>query len=632
MIRYNTAMLRTIAWLCLCLAMIALAGCRSPMQRLDQQVADMISQRQAETFGADAPNDPHYLSPAEDAAGTGNLYDTKPATNNPSVDQLPATSDPDPQKIDPEGKNMPSMLDAAEDAVEMDLQDVLAYAIEHAPTYRNRKEDLYLSVLSLIAERHLWGPRFFDTITSRYRGTPERGDYDTSLSLVNELGVTQRLPFGGSIGASALVNYVNYLQHEVNTPGDPREEQSASVELSMDLPLLRGAGMAAREDLIQAERNVIYAVRSFERYRRTFMVDLANSYFELIRRQGSLNNQRVQVDNLQLLYERYQAFANAGKVPGFDAENTKMQVLFARNNLLNAEEAYAAAVDAFKLQIGFPTTRNLVIKPLEIEAPVPLLDSAASVRTAWELRLDLQTQRDQVDDARRGVRVAQNGMLPDLDLSASVSAPSDSAKQRGGLDLDLGQGDYQVGATLSLPLDRLVERTRLRRAQIDLEQQKRSYQLSRDQIALQVRRTVRSIEQARITLQLQEQNVFLAERRLEGLHIQEENVQPREIIDAEEDLLSARDRREAAVADLRSNVLQYLLDTGQMRVAPDGRWLTPVKLVAPAPTAPATAPETPAEADSSAGSPASAPTPAPDTDQQESPAPDKPVETPSPQG
>ncbi|MCC6682778.1 MAG: TolC family protein [Phycisphaeraceae bacterium] len=628
---------RTIAWLCLCLAMIALAGCRSPMQRLDQQVADMINQRQAETFGADAPNDPHYLSPAEDAVGSGDLYDTNPATNNPAVDQLPAATDPDPHQIDPEGKNMPSMLDAAEDAVEMDLQDVLAYAIEHAPTYRNRKEDLYLSVLSLIAERHLWGPRFFDTITSRYSGTPERGDYDTSLSLVNELGVTQRLPYGGSIGASALVNYVNYLQNEVDTPGDPREEQSSSVELSLDLPLLRGAGMAAREDLIQSERNVIYAVRSFERFRRTFMVDLANSYFELIRRQGSLTNQRVQVDNLQLLYERYQAFANAGKVPGFDAENTKMQVLFARNNLLNAEESYAAAVDAFKLQIGFPTTGNLVIKPLEIEAPVPLLDSAASVRTAWELRLDLQTQHDQVDDAQRGVRVAQNGMLPDLDLSASVSAPSDIAKQRGGFDLDLGEGDYQIGATLALPLDRLVERTRLRRAQIDLEQQKRSYQLSRDQIALQVRRTVRSIEQARITLQLQEQNVFLAERRLEGLHIQEEDIQPREIIDAEEDLLSARDRRESAVADLRSNVLQYLLDTGQMRVAPDGRWLAPVKLASP--TAP------PAEADSSAvASPelsqpnhaaeadSSAVSPAPVPDQQDSPAPAPPVEIPAQQG
>jgi hypothetical protein len=55
---------------------------------------------------------------------------------------------------------------------------------------------------------------------------------------------------------------------------------------------------------------------------------------------------------------------------------------------------------------------------------------------------------------------------------------------------------------------------------------------------------------------------------------------PRDFIEAQEDLLSALNRRDDALRALRASILQYLLDTGQMRVASDGRWLAPAKLVA----------------------------------------------------
>ena len=43
--------------------------------------------------------------------------------------------------------------------------------------------------------------------------------------------------------------------------------QSAEIILEADIPLLRGAGNVAREDRIQAERDLIYAAREFERFR-----------------------------------------------------------------------------------------------------------------------------------------------------------------------------------------------------------------------------------------------------------------------------------------------------------------------------------------------------------------------------
>lgn len=545
-------------------------GCQSSIDRLDAQVDRIIEQRQALSLGTQTPVEPDV----EPNLATGDLYEKRPATDNPSPDELPAEVNTEPIVLDP--NSAMQAIEPAGDAQRMDLVEIIGYAIEHAPVYRNQKESLYLTVLSLIAERHLWGPRFFDTITARVDGTPESGDFDTALTLINEFGVTQRLPYGGTIGATALVDYVNYLQQESGNTS-PEESSTQEVALSLDLPLLRGAGQTAREDLIQSERDVIYAVRDFERFRRDFLVDVANDYFDLVRQQRSLVNQRLQLRNLKRLADRTQALAEAGRIAPFDAENTAQQVLFSYNNLIDEEEDYQFNLDAFKLNIGFPTPQELVIVPQDIDVPTPKLNSAEAVVTAWDLRLDLQTERDRVDDARRFVKVAENGLLPDLDLFGRVSAASDPDDQYGG-DLQLDEGAYSAGARLSLPLDRKIEWTIVRRAQIALERQKRSYELSRDQVALQVRRSVRSIEQARTSLVLQQRNVELADRRVQGLELRADEVQPRDMIEAQEDLLEARDRLERAEANLRTSVLQYLLDTGQMRVAPDGQWLAPALL------------------------------------------------------
>ena len=52
------------------------------------------------------------------------------------------------------------------------------------------------------------------------------------------------------------------------------------------------------------------------------------------------------------------------------------------------------------------------------------------------------------------------------------------------------------------------------------------------------------------------------------------------LLGAQDDLLDARNRRDDALRDLRVSVLQFLLDTGRLRVSPQGRWLAPGRAVA----------------------------------------------------
>lgn len=565
--RYITAGLSAL------LGCVGLAGCYGPMERLDQQVADMIAERQQLALGEEGVSDASVHNP--DVNRSSKLYDEQPGTNNPAAALLPA-------KPAPEAVEDDDAADAAvnADPIELDLPALLAYSIEHAPEYRREKERLFLATLSLIIERHLWGPRFFNTLSADLTGTPESGDYDTALNLVNDFTVTQRLPYGGTASVSALVNYTNLLQQASTTTGAD-ETQTSSINASINLPLLRGAGQVAREDLIQAERDLIYAVREFERFRRTFFVDISNTYFGLLRQQTRIQNQRLQIEGLELLVTEQAAFLEAGRIPGFEAADTEAQVLFGQSNLASVEDDYASALDSLKLRIGMPITQPLDIVPAQIQVPIPALDPAESIKIGQAIRLDLQTTADQVDDARRAVKVARNQLKGDLDLNAGIDLDSDSSRDIAGLDLELGDSDYNVGLEYSAPLDRKIEFAQYRSALVDLERAERDYRVQRDRVALSIRDASREIERATLTLELQGRNVMLAERRLENIKIlrRRGEVPARRLIETVEDLLDARNSRDQALADLQTSVLNYLLETGQMRVDAQGRWLAPGELL-----------------------------------------------------
>ena len=569
----------------LTLSAVLLGGCYGSVTDLDREVSDMIAQRQRLALGHQGVSDARAGLPALSDRSIAR-YAENPATFNPAAADLPArpTDETDSTEDD-------TSISIELDPVDLDLPALLAYSIEHAPEYRSEKEALFLATLSLIIERHAWGPRFFNTLSADVAGTPESGDFDTALDIVNDFTLTQRLPYGGDISVSALVNYTNLLQRASTTTAAD-DVQDASINASIDLPLLRGAGQVAREDLIQAERDLVYAAREFERFRREFFVDISNTYFGLLRQQQSIANQRQQITGLQRLADEQRARVRAEQLAGFEAADAEAQVLFARSDLADVVDGYASALDSLKLRIGMPVKQQLEIVPMQIQVPTPALDTAESITTGQSARLDLQTLRDEVQDAERGVLVARNQLRGDLGLNASANLRTDGSRDVGGGDFELSDSDYRIGVEYSPPLDRKIELAQYRSALIDLERSERSYRVERDRVGLEVRDAIRAIQRATLTLELQLENVRLAELRLENVQIRskrpKENIPPRRIIEAEEDLLDARNRRDQAQTDLQTSVLDYLLQTGQMRVNRDGRWLAPGTLVPAQP-----GPETP---------------------------------------
>lgn len=456
----------------------------------------------------------------------------------------------------------------------MDLFGMLRYAVAHNRDYESNMEQLYLDALDVTLQRHLLSPRPFVNQTLNFDGSQGGEDgskYRSALTATTSAGVRQTLPYGGEIVAQSLVQLVDGLAS--NTQGS----ETAQVALSASIPLLRGAGLINLEGLISSERQLVYTVRNFETYRRAFLVDAASRYYNLLTLRSRLLNRRQQLYNFVSLTQRSrEVYSRTGRVAVVEVQRAINSQIQAESDVVQAEETYRGALDSFKVFLGMDPEVDLEVVPVEVDVSVPESDPAEAVKLAQLYRLDVATARDQIDDARRQVENAKNGLLPDLNFNGATffnSTPGQSAS-----NLNNRETAYSAGVTLGLPIDRVAERNIYRKSLIFLQQAQRSFTTRRDQAAVDARNALRRIRSARDQVELNFRNVQIAQSRLDLSNqllakpllnqLQGLGQSNRDVVEAQQALITAQDAYDMARAQLQIQVLSYYRDTGTLRLDP----------------------------------------------------------------
>jgi hypothetical protein len=353
------------------------------------------------------------------------------------------------------------------------------------------------------------------------------------------------------------------------------DTQSADIVLEAAIPLLRGAGEVAQESLIQSRRNLIYAAREFEQFRRDYFYDLAADYLTLVVQLQSIANGVRQVERSAAVEARTKALVESGRTEPFQADLATQNTLFALDRLTSQREAYVLSLDRFKRRIGVDIAERVDIDPVQFELPPPRVDPNEALATAFRLRLDLQTEADRVADFNRRVAIARNNQLADLDLILANNLPTDPTRERSGLDFEPGYDEFSARVVFSAPLDRTEEDLELREAQIEAEQALRRYETARDNAAIEVRQAARGIERSQFSLAIQEKNVQASMNRQAAIDAAPDRATARDRTEAVDALRRAQDSLDAAKRDLQLAILRYLNATGQMRIAPNGHLLPP---------------------------------------------------------
>ena len=445
--------------------------------------------------------------------------------------------------------------------------DALAQAFSANRQYLSRKESLFLTALALTAERHRWTPRLSAEQEASIRRLSAGG---TSRGTDGRFGVTQLLKSGGSVGLTLANDLLRV------SSGDPRYTASSAVSLNLAQPLLRGFGAdVAAESLTQAERDVIYEIRSFSRSQRTLAVDTASHYYRLLQQQDTVRNEYSNYRNLVQARERAEALA-VDRLPEFQVDQTRQDELRARNRYVNAVEQYQATLDDFKVFLGLPlgTRLRLDATALAILVQQGLLAIPLDERQALELalaeRLDLLNEIDRFDDAKRKIVIADDDLRTELELFANASLASTPVNRWERYNADQATGT--LGLRLKLPLDRLNERNAYRRTLIDFERQLRQLALSADQVRDDIRSAFRTLNNARQNYQIQQLSADLAARRVESanLLLQAGRAETRDLLDAQSASVQARNALTQALVDYHLARLGFLRDLDRLEISATG--------------------------------------------------------------
>ena len=524
---------------------ISIIGCSASQyeKQADKEVYDILKKAEKHVFG-------------EEKAFTIDTKHSKKTAENTTYNQILAET----QKAE---------------VISLNIDQAISYAARNSRDYQSQKEALYLDALTLTNTRNNFGPNFSSTAGGQLQNQAD-GDVIGSTDATQRL--SQNLIAGGNYSLTLANDLLRFFS------GDPRRSAGSVLSLNVFQPLLRGAGSKiAAENLTQANRNVIYAVRDYQQFQNTFANNITIQYLRLLQQKEAVDNQYQNYisrkENTEYLKARAVDRASPQEVS--DSEQGELQ---AKNSWINAKAGYQTSLDNFKVTLGAPTGSTLELDDGELDKIVkaglhPLdINEEQAFKLALENRLPLFNSIDQFDDSKRDVIIAANQLKATVNLTVSTSlASTDGSFDR----FDLDNLNSQVGLELNLPINRINERNNYRRSLISFQANIRSLSLTYDNLNNLVIRNIREIEQFKQSYNIQLNAVELAKDRVEGnrLRLQAGTVIFRRLSESQDALIDAQNAVTNALINYQDARLDFYNDVGIIDTTKPNYWLAkkPIK-------------------------------------------------------
>jgi outer membrane protein len=308
-----------------------------------------------------------------------------------------------------------------------------------------------------------------------------------------------------------------------------------------------------------ARAQIAGAVADYEGARQTLLLDVTRAYAEVRRAQAVVTARETTVSNLQRLLDYAQAQFDAGVVTRTDVAQAQARFAQARTQLVQAQGAMAASVEAYRRLVGRP--------PSDLQAPPAATGLPTGLENALETAVDnsptlISAQADtRLADANVASAAAQGRLNVTAEAGYALGADFDD-------ELSESSNDT-VGVRLSVPLFQggaIRSRTRQQRAlrsasNLDLAATQRSVQEN-------VTNAWTGLASARSAVSSAREQVQAAELAYEGVTLEQETGlrSTVEVLDQEADLLTARIALAQAESDLVVAERQLLAAVGTLDI------------------------------------------------------------------
>ncbi|MCB9680780.1 MAG: TolC family protein [Alphaproteobacteria bacterium] len=316
-----------------------------------------------------------------------------------------------------------------------------------------------------------------------------------------------------------------------DTTGDPslldgifgtdqeRKSFQPSFRLTVSQELLKGIALGFNlQNVRRAVSGRTLAQLELDRAEQQALADVARAYWNWVYldRLADIAHQSVDVaeENLRVISVK----VDAGELAPVERTRGEAAAVQSRSNAIEAENNAAGARDGLLLLLGEHPGQDW--EPASDPGQVPELavDAGAAVDVALAQSLELQMQRQRVDDAARDLKVARHSVLPSLtaNVSGGLSGFDDTSWSNAFVLYDTLLPSISVGGVFSVPLGSRASVGQVRRSSAELDKQKQALIDLEGSVRADVEKQVRVLTSAYQKVRLADINVRLAQETLDA--------------------------------------------------------------------------------------------------------------------
>jgi outer membrane protein TolC len=405
----------------------------------------------------------------------------------------------------------------------LSLQDAIAQTLKNNLGLAIQVLNPEISDASVSRANEKFLPTMSFGYTQQHTNSPSVTYIDAAGNLITDLGnytflqASQSVPFGGTLNLSLTGSKTdaNRTAQLINP------SYNTTLRFNFTQPLLRNFGYnISRYNILVAKNNLTVSEYQLKSTLMDTIYSVQTAYWNLV---YAIDNLKVRQQSVQLardLLEKNQRSVEVGTLAPMEILSAQAEVATREADLIQAETQVKSAEDQLKVLINMPEDEARAvdsIKPLDSppsEEHTINLDEALA--TALQFRPDLEATKVGVQIQQLNLTYARNQILPDLSLSASYWSPGVSGTKifyvgnpidgvidhtvPGGIGpafrdtLKFKNNNWSAGLTLSIPFNAIFSRANYAQAKLNLKQQMITFENEKQQLFLEIKNAVRSVE------------------------------------------------------------------------------------------------------------------------------------------
>jgi len=355
------------------------------------------------------------------------------------------------------------------------------------------------------------------TVEPSFSWVDATGDLNTELKQYTAQ-LIQEIPTGGNL----TIQFYSYDQDTNRNLQTINPLYYGSLSFQIEQPLLKDFGFKmSRREILMARTSRDISERQFEETLLQTIYDVESAYWNLV---FSIEDLQVRQRSLALardLLRKNRREVEVGTLAPIEILTAEAEVAAREADILQSEVLVENNEDTLKTMInkytGMGEAGSQILpmdKPTSIERRV---DIESALATAMSHRPDLKRYKLEIKNRDLDFSYAKNQLLPGLSLTANYWSPAISGTRilyqnndpltgvvvgqvPGKFSeifsdvLDFNYKNWSVGVTFTVPINSIFSRAQYAQARVNLDQAMNTLKYQEQQVFLEIRNAVRTVQ------------------------------------------------------------------------------------------------------------------------------------------